>query len=795
MNESLPVFESTSIAPSGPFTIAHELDRPQHPRPSSSQYFGTGLFTPGPPTMPVVYAPHEMDFPPPNEGVSRMGDNLRPGSGAASSPSPGQISAMMMHNPKRAYRQRRKDPSCDACRERKVKCDATETTSCTECSSRNVRCQFTKDTNRRMSSIKLVQDLERQLLEARQQLERYHSVERNADLSADLRAETAASAYAEFPSIGKSPRRMLKARAPQDLTSARTQLNDVGRGLLKPPVTGVQPRSHTTQTRISDLQGLPSQPVAENLLHYYHEYIHRLFPVLYWPKFQRNFTAATERSNVQSLPTDWIATLYAVLACGALATHDRGRVPEAQEYLTRAISTINFWEDDVSTNQAIVAFLASLALIEMNRKSASWIWLGSAIRIVQDLGLHVQGGQWSPIEGEMRKRIWYSFYVWDRVLALELGKPMLINDDECDTEYPEVLDEERLMSDHMHTPLAPKLLLAHVHVARLMAPLAKTFRSLCITSEALAKFEGHLGECLILFPRPLQLSATTPLDPCIMGPLISFQNTRIMLHRHNLSPSCSSEQRAQAIEQCLHASRDTANMLSRCMIPHIQSHEWEQRFVLSATTMLCTHLWRCMLFLLFRQVYDSFFLILRAAATINDARSINICCGRHLSFFVRCLIERLEQPSNIDIDHDEELLVYLSADLQASTNSWVWGNAETGTHLSRRQKHGRPRHQFIEHDPHSSGAQSPSWDNMLSEEEQHDWGGWQHIEQSARYLQQLSERLHYQQKPLHGSLPISPLPNGPAGPGPSGPTLPPISPPTETTPDPNRARMTIANII
>lgn len=372
---------------------------------------------------------------------------------------------------------------------------------------------------------------------------------------------------------------------------------------------------------------------------------------------------------------------------------------------------------------------------------------------------------------------------------------MLINDEDCDTEYPEILDDERMSNEESYHTMPPALLLATIHVSRLLPSLAKLFRSLCITNETLAKYESRLGECLQFMPKPLQFSSTAPIDPCVLGPLIHFQNTRLLLHRHNLSPSCSPEQRSQAIEHCFNASNDTARILSRCINPQVPPSEWEGRFVMAASTLLCTHLWRCLLFLLFRPLDDAFFLLLRGSSIIDATKPINVSCGRYLAFCLHRIIERFEQNVNIDLDQDEEIVVYLSGDLQSSTNSWVWGNAETGTHLSRRQKHGRPKQMSMEHGSLSPPSQpSPSWATSLTEDEQRDWGGWKRVEQYARYLQQLQEKRTQQLHDRGGSHFAGYPHQSKEQDRSSGVTLAPISPSSQQT-NSDRSRMTIANII
>jgi len=319
-------------------------------------------------------------------------------------------------------------------------------------------------------------------------------------------------------------------------------------------------------------------------------------------------------------------------------------------------------------------------------------------------------------------------------MALELGKPMLINDDDCDTEYPSLLEEEESIADTFN-PQRPTLLLASVNVARLLGPLSKLCRSLCITAEATNIFEARLISCLQLFPSQLRLGASGPLDPLIISPLMHFQNARILLYRHNISPTCSAEQRSAAIEKCEITAQDTASIISRCF--QVATEEAERRLRASATFSICTHLWRCMLFLAFKQSWSAFHVLLRYSALINDSKPVNTSCGRHLDSFLYRLLEICKHDRTQNLEQDEELIALLSGDLHAGTKSGLWENSEAGTLLSRQRKHSRTAQATQEVAPSSGNTQRDmSADSLMSDESMQQWAGWQRIYQTAQWLEE-----------------------------------------------------------
>ncbi|KAH8667677.1 fungal-specific transcription factor domain-containing protein [Ilyonectria robusta] len=65
----------------------------------------------------------------------------------------------------------------------------------------------------------------------------------------------------------------------------------------------------------------------------------------------------------------------------------------------------------------------------MGNSSEGWLYTGMALRMMTDIGLHLDTTKlaklerWTPAEIETRKRLYNSAYIWDKTLSLALGRP------------------------------------------------------------------------------------------------------------------------------------------------------------------------------------------------------------------------------------------------------------------------------------------------------------------------------------------------------------------------------------
>lgn len=91
-----------------------------------------------------------------------------------------------------------------------------------------------------------------------------------------------------------------------------------------------------------------------------------------------------------------------------------------------------------------VRALLSLALYTMFATSGPSVWhlLGSAMRLATSLGLHKARSAISLVDGEMAKRAFWSLYNLDRLIAVTLGRPLGIADDDISVGLPREFNDD-----------------------------------------------------------------------------------------------------------------------------------------------------------------------------------------------------------------------------------------------------------------------------------------------------------------------------------------------------------------
>ena len=316
----------------------------------------------------------------------------------------------------------------------------------------------------------------------------------------------------------------------------------------------------------------------------------------------------------------------------------------------------------------------------------------------------------------------------------------MIDDEACTTQYPEPVEDYYITNDGIlgqegrSTPL-----LATIHVVRSVQPMVRLFKSSHIASEAISQCEQHLLACMRLFPQALQLTSTESIEPRSIAPMVYLQNMRLLLHRHNLSPYCPPESRRRAVEACTSVAYDTHRLVSRSLGSPSTSTS-RRDFAISATTLLCTHIWRCALFAIFSADYESALVLVWALSIVDSARSVTAHCGRNLLFFINCITDRMRSGVMSNPEHDEELMAYVSADMQSNIEtSWIWQGSETGANLGKIAEDQEPGDKS--HAPTRPSwppfARAVSYEQSLAEDDvPRDWADWEQVERSLQYLRE-----------------------------------------------------------
>ncbi|KZL87105.1 zn 2cys6 transcription factor [Colletotrichum incanum] len=208
----------------------------------------------------------------------------------------------------------------------------------------------------------------------------------------------------------------------------------------------------------------PPQYVSDLLVSLYFEKLHYTFPVLFKPYFMRRYQKMLRTTSDCSTSKHgrFLMTFFAVCACssGLLPSNSAAGLPGI-EYYQKALLMCYAAAGEASLERVQCLSLLAMCSAGWNTLSQSWNLAGQAVRAALDLGLHLSSHSITtfmpktPKENtaefsklQISRRVWWCVYTLDRITSICLGRPMAVQDEDCDCELPLDMRDDDVGSYH-----------------------------------------------------------------------------------------------------------------------------------------------------------------------------------------------------------------------------------------------------------------------------------------------------------------------------------------------------------
>lgn len=201
---------------------------------------------------------------------------------------------------------------------------------------------------------------------------------------------------------------------------------------------------------------LPPEPIRDALIKAYFSHFHPFFPILNTERFESHLNSSMTNKSPSLLLLQSMLMIGAMhcplsLLTSPLASHtdwkpfsNRSTAIETLVHRARMLFSIDHEKDRLSVIQSM--FLLQFWWGMPGEYKDQSYWVAGALRISQSMGLHRSTREsWAKgildeQEQMLWRKMWWALYICDRQIAASMGKPVLIQDEDCDVEGLSVQD-------------------------------------------------------------------------------------------------------------------------------------------------------------------------------------------------------------------------------------------------------------------------------------------------------------------------------------------------------------------